>query len=103
MSYEAGITTAFLDDRVRFNLTGYYFDTKDLQLTAVGRTATVATLLNVDAKGHAIDAELPAAPARGRTCPVGRAWTVAEIDHAQPFVAGGASAPPRPIPHPTPN
>src|SRR3546814_6100617 len=46
MSYEAGIKTAFLDDRVRFNLTGYYFDTKDLQLTAVGGTANVASLLN---------------------------------------------------------
>ncbi len=94
MSYEAGIKTAFLDDRVRFNLTGYYFDTKDLQLTAVGGTANVASLLNVDAKGHGIEAELQAAPARGLTFSVGGAWNVAEIDDANAFVAGCGSATP---------
>ncbi|MFC3784916.1 iron complex outermembrane receptor protein [Sphingopyxis italica] len=94
MSYEAGIKTAFLDDRVRFNLTGYFFDTKDLQLTAVGGTANVASLLNVDAKGHGIEAELQAAPARGLTFSVGGAWNVAEIDDANAFVAGCGSATP---------
>ncbi|WOF42957.1 TonB-dependent receptor [Sphingopyxis indica] len=94
MSYEAGIKTAFLDDRVRFNLTGYYFDTKDLQLTAVGGTSNVASLLNVDAKGHGIEAELQAAPARGLTFSVGGAWNVAEIDDPNAFVAGCGSATP---------
>lgn len=94
MSYEAGIKTAFLDDKVRFNLTGYYFDTKDLQLTAVGGTANVASLLNVDAKGHGVEAELQAAPATGLTFSVGGAWNVAEIDDANAFVAGCGSATP---------
>lgn len=94
MSYEAGIKTAFLDDRVRFNLTGYYFDTKDLQLTAVGGTSNVASLLNVDAKGHGIEAELQAAPARGLTFSVGGAWNVAKIDDPNAFVAGCGSATP---------
>ena len=31
MSYEAGIKTMLFDRRLRFNLTGYYFKTKDLQ------------------------------------------------------------------------
>ncbi|KTE05983.1 TonB-dependent receptor [Sphingopyxis sp. H115] len=94
MSYEAGIKTNFLDNRVRFNLTGYYFDTKDLQLTAVGGTSNVASLLNVDAKGHGIEAELQAAPARGLTFSVGGAWNIAEIDDANAFVAGCGSATP---------
>ena len=94
MSYEAGIKTAFLGDRVRFNLTGYYFDTKDLQLTAVGGTSNVASLLNVDAKGHGIEAELQAAPARGLTFSVGGAWNIAKIDDPNAFVAGCGSATP---------
>ena len=36
MSYEAGIKTVLFDRKLRFNLTGYYFKTKDLQLSAVG-------------------------------------------------------------------
>ncbi|HET6523753.1 TonB-dependent receptor [Sphingopyxis sp.] len=92
MSYEAGIKTSFLDNRVRFNLTGYYFDTKDLQLTAVGGTSNRASLLNVDAKGHGIEAELQAAPAKGLTFSIGGAWNVAEIDDTGAFVAG-CSAP----------
>ena len=92
MSYEAGIKTNFLDNRVRFNLTGYYFDTKDLQLTAVGGTSNRASLLNVDAKGHGIEAELQAAPAKGLTFSIGGAWNIAKIDDAGAFVAG-CSAP----------
>src|SRR3546814_8320697 len=83
-----------MGDRVRFNLTGYYFVTKDLQLAAVGGTADVSGLLNVDAKGHGIEAELQAAPARGLTFSVGGAWNVAEIDDANAFVAGCGSATP---------
>jgi len=94
MSYEAGIKTAFLDNRVRFNLTGYFFDTKDLQLTAVGGTSNVASLLNVDAKGHGIEAELQAAPAKGLTFSVGGAWNIAKIDDPNAYVAGCGSATP---------
>ncbi len=94
MSYEAGIKTNFLDNRVRFNLTGYFFDTKDLQLTAVGGTSNRASLLNVDAKGHGIEAELQAAPAKGLTFSIGGAWNVAEIDDVNAFVAGCGSATP---------
>ena len=94
MSYEAGIKTAFLDNRVRFNLTGYFFDTKDLQLTAVGGTSNVASLLNVDAKGHGIEAELQAAPTKGLTFSVGGAWNVAKIDDPNAYVAGCGSATP---------
>ncbi len=94
MSYETGIKTAFLDDRLRFNLTGYYFKTEDLQLTAVGGTANVASLLNVDAKGHGIEAELQAAPAKGLTFSVGGAWNVAKIDDPNAYVAGCGSATP---------
>ena len=63
MSYEAGIKTVLLDRRLRFNLTGYYFKTKDLQLSAVGGGTNANLLLNADAvKGHGFEAELEARP-----------------------------------------
>src|SRR3546814_18574263 len=77
-----------------FPYTTHFRSTKDLQLTAVGGTANVASLLNVDAKGHGIEAELQAAPARGLTFSVGGAWNVAEIDDAGAFVAGCGTATP---------
>ena len=46
MSYEAGVKTVLLDRRLRFNLTGYYFKTKDLQLSAVGGQTNANLLLN---------------------------------------------------------
>ncbi|MGF7152065.1 iron complex outermembrane receptor protein [Sphingomonas zeicaulis] len=88
MSYEAGLKTKFADGRVRFNLTGYFFDTKDLQLTAVGGTANVASLLNAKAKGHGVEAEFEANPVEGLSLSFGGSWNVAEIDDPNAFVAG---------------
>ena len=88
MSYEAGLKTKFADGRVRFNLTGYFFDTKDLQLTAVGGTANVASLLNAKAKGHGVEAEFEANPVEGLSLSIGGAWNIAEIDDPNAFVAG---------------
>ena len=63
MSYEAGIKTVLLDHKLRFNLTAYYFKTKDLQLSAVGGATNANLLLNADAvKGHGFEAELEARP-----------------------------------------
>lgn len=46
MSYEAGVKTVLLDRRLRFNLTAYYFRTRDLQLSAVGGGTNANLLLN---------------------------------------------------------
>jgi iron complex outermembrane receptor protein len=49
-----GIKTVLFDHRLRFNLTGYFFKTKDLQLSAVGGATNANLLLNADAvKGAA--------------------------------------------------
>ncbi|QDP20512.1 TonB-dependent receptor [Sphingomonas xanthus] len=80
MSYEAGIKTVLLDRRLRFNLTGYAFKTKDLQLSAVGGAANANLLLNADAvKGHGFEAELEARPMRGLTLTGGISYNVAKI------------------------
>ena len=81
MSYEAGIKTVLLDRRLRFNLTGYYFDTKDLQLTAVGGQSNFTTLLNADhVRGHGVEAELEARPMRGLTLTGGVSYNHTKID-----------------------
>jgi iron complex outermembrane receptor protein len=80
MSYEAGIKTVLFDHLLRFNLTGYYFKTKDLQLSAVGGATNANLLLNADAvKGHGFEAELEARPARGLTMTAGLSYNIAKI------------------------
>ncbi|RIX32163.1 TonB-dependent receptor [Sphingomonas edaphi] len=81
MSYEAGIKTVLLDRRLRFNLTGYHFNTKDLQLTAVGGASNFTTLLNADhVRGHGLEAELEARPATGLTLTAGLSYNHTKID-----------------------
>ncbi|MFL6787386.1 MAG: TonB-dependent receptor, partial [Sphingomicrobium sp.] len=88
MSYEAGIKTVLLDRRLRFNLTGYYFDTKDLQLTAVGGQSNFTTLLNADhVRGHGVEAELEARPVRGLTLTGGVSYNHTKIDSPELGVA----------------
>jgi len=80
MSYEAGIKTVLFDRLLRFNLTGYYFKTKDLQLSAVGGGANANLLLNADAvKGHGFEAELEARPVRGLNLTAGLSYNSAKI------------------------
>ena len=81
MSYEAGVKSTLLDRRLRFNLGAYYFDTKDLQLTAVGGSSNFTTLLNADhVRGHGFEAELEARPVRGLTLTGGVSYNHTRID-----------------------
>ena len=47
-SYEAGLKSTLFGGTARWNLTGYLYNIKDQQLTAVGQTDNVNALLNVD-------------------------------------------------------
>ena len=80
MSYEAGIKTMLLDRKLRFNLTAYYFKTKDLQLSAVGGVENANLLLNADAvKGYGFEAELEARPVRGLNLTAGVGYNHTKI------------------------
>jgi len=80
MSYEAGIKTTLLDRKLRFNLTGYYFKTKDLQLSAVGGNTNANLLLNADAvKGYGFETELEARPVTGLTLTAGLSYNHTKI------------------------
>ena len=81
MSYEAGIKTVLFDRRVRFNFTGYYFNTKDLQLSAVGGGTNANLLLNADAvDGYGFETELEARPVSGLTLTAGLSYNHTKID-----------------------
>ena len=62
-SYEAGIKTEFLDRRARVNLSGFYYNLNDAQLTAVGGGVNANRVLNADnvrGYGFELDAQLAA-------------------------------------------
>jgi iron complex outermembrane receptor protein len=89
MSYEAGLKSTLADGKVRFNLTGFYFNTNDLQLTAVGGASNFTTLLNADkVNGYGFEAEFEARPAKGFTLTAGLSYNHNEIDDPNAFVAG---------------
>ena len=80
LSYEAGIKTVLFDHRLHFNLDAYFYKTKDLQLSAVGGNTNANLLLNAQAvKGHGIEAELEARPARGLTLTAGLGYNHTRI------------------------
>jgi iron complex outermembrane receptor protein len=89
ISYEAGIKTLLFDRRLRFNLGIYLFDTKDLQLTAVGGANNFTTLLNADkVHGRGVEAELEGRPVDGLTLTAGVSYNKVKIDDPNLFVAG---------------
>jgi iron complex outermembrane receptor protein len=70
-SYEAGIRTSFLDNRLRFNATGFYYDYSNIQVNqalpapdpVTGATTEVANAASARVKG--VEFELQALPFRG--------------------------------------
>ncbi len=89
LSYEAGIKSELLDRKLRLNLTGYYFNTKDLQLTAVGGASNFTTLLNADkVNGYGVEAELEARPVDNLQFSLSASYNIAQIDDSDLFVAG---------------
>jgi iron complex outermembrane receptor protein len=79
ISAEGGIK-AQLSRVFRFDLTGYYNRTRDLQLTAVGGATNSARLLNADkAIGYGVEAELEARPVRNLTLTASGSYNFTEI------------------------
>jgi len=89
MSYEAGLKSVFAGGRARFNLTGFYFSTKDLQLTAVGGASNFTTLLNADkVEGYGFEAELDVRPIENLSLTAGLSYNYNEIKDPNAFVGG---------------
>jgi len=87
ISGEAGIKAA-ISRMLRFDLTGYWYRTKDLQLTAVGGATNSARLLNADkAVGYGLEAEIEAQPVPNLTLTASASWNYTEI--RDPSIAVG--------------
>ncbi len=89
MSYEAGVKSTLADGKLRFNLTGFYFSTDNLQLTAVGGASNFTTLLNAkQVDGYGFEAEVEAKPAQGLSLTAGLSYNHNEIKDPNAYVAG---------------
>ncbi len=87
ISYEGGVKGAF-SDALRFDLTGYYYKTDDLQLTAVGGVGNSARLINVnEAVGYGLEAEVEARPIPQLSFTAGGSYNFTEIRDPSAFVA----------------
>ena len=63
LSFETGIKSILLDNRLRLNLTGYIYEVDGQQVTAVGGEFNTATLLNVDkTEGYGFEMDLEYIP-----------------------------------------
>lgn len=62
-SYEAGLKSTLLDGRARFNLSAYYYDLNDAQLTAVGGDVNANRVINADnVRGYGFEMDAEFAP-----------------------------------------
>jgi len=63
LSFEAGVKSILADQRVRLNLTAYWYEINNQQITAVGGVTNTARLLNADAtEGYGLEADIQITP-----------------------------------------
>jgi iron complex outermembrane receptor protein len=80
LSGEGGLKFESLDHRIHFDLDGYWWRTKNLQLTAVGGQSNSAALINADhAVGYGIEAQFDAHPLPHLDLTAGGSWNFTEI------------------------
>lgn len=87
-SYEAGIKAATPDNRFRVDLTGYIYDLKDPQFTAIGGQGNFNQLINAKrGKGRGVEFEATAIPLRGLQFNGGISYNFTKIDDPDLLVA----------------
>lgn len=79
-SFETGVKTKFLDGRGTFNVTGFYFETSDQQLTAVGGGGNFNQLLNAESVvGYGVEVDASLNPFEGMDLTAGFSLNDTEI------------------------
>ena len=79
-SYEAGLKTELLDGRLRYNLSGFYYELDDQQLTSVGGANNTVALFNADkGRGFGFEADIEAILFEGFTATAGLSYNNTEI------------------------
>lgn len=92
-SYEGGLKSTLLDGRIIYNITGYFFEIDDQQLTAIGGAGNFNQLLNIDqGRGYGIEAELDVILTEHLTLTSGFSWNETEI-RDENALAGVCGAP----------
>jgi iron complex outermembrane receptor protein len=83
ISGEAGFKGSFADGKIHFDVDGYLWSTKDLQITAVGGATNSAHLFNTNAIGSGFEAEFEARPIPALTLTAGGSYNFTKIDDAK--------------------
>jgi len=94
ISYEGGVKSTLLNNTVRANINGYFFNINDQQLTAIGGAGNFNQLLNADSGvGYGIEAELDWAATENLTISTNFSWNETEIqdENLQTAVCGSAT------------
>ena len=79
-SYEAGVKTSLLDNKVLFNLSGFYYVVDHLQINGNDSNGN-GVLFNANkGKGYGLEAELDAHPVKNFTFNVGFSWLHTQIE-----------------------
>lgn len=80
-SYEAGIKSELLNNRLRLNVSAYSYQVDDIQLTAVGGATNINKLVNADkANGSGFEADVTFVPSENWLITAGLSFNDTEID-----------------------
>ncbi len=79
-SYESGLKSTLFADRLRANLSGFYYELDDQQLTSVGGATNTVALFNADKGiGYGFEADIEAVLFDGLTATAGLSWNETEL------------------------
>jgi iron complex outermembrane receptor protein len=93
LSYEAGVKSELLDNRLRANASVYLYTLEDQQLTIVGGTNNTVALFNADeGQGYGFEADIEAAPIDNLLITAGLSYNNTEIKDDL-LIAPGCGAP----------
>jgi iron complex outermembrane receptor protein len=92
LSVEGGVKSYLLDNRARANVTVFYYEMDDQQLTAVGGAQNFNTLLNADkSTGVGFEADVDLLPTNHVYITVGTSYNKTEIDDPELGTVPGAA------------
>lgn len=90
-SYEAGIKTAFLDNKVHFNVTGFYYVVDNIQFNGNDSNGNGVLFNAKKGKGYGMEAELEARPVTNFHVNVGLSLLHTEIADKSVFTQVGSA------------
>jgi len=90
-SYEAGFKTSFLDNKVHFNVTGFYYEVKNMQLNGNDSNGNGVLFNAKKGKGYGMEAELEARPTPNLHINAGLSLLHTEIDDKTVYAQVGSA------------